>query len=218
MIIVIDGPAGSGKSTTAKAVADKLDIQYLDSGALYRTLTVLFLESGKDETKFFELVDQNEISFAYEKGEFKVAIDSQDLTNRIREIEVTEEVSTVAAMPEVRHHVNNIMHQAIKEDVWIAEGRDLGTAVFPNADIKFYMMADVDTRAKRRHKELANKGLDVSREEVRKKILKRDEVDSKRKSDPLRKADDAIILDTTNMDFEQQVDFICSSITNKLDI
>lgn len=216
MIIVIDGPAGSGKSSTAKAVADKLDIQYLDSGALYRTLTVLYLESGKDESKFFELIDQNEISFNYNNGEFNVSVNSEDLTRRIREIEVTEEVSTVAALPEVRRHVNNMMHQAIKEDVWIAEGRDLGTAVFPDADVKFYMMADVDTRAKRRHKELQAKGLEVTREEVKKNILKRDEIDSKRKSDPLRKADDAIILDTTNMDFEQQVDFICSTITDKL--
>ncbi|MDR8390579.1 (d)CMP kinase [Aliifodinibius sp. S!AR15-10] len=215
MIIVIDGPAGSGKSSTAKAVADKLDIQYLDSGALYRTLTLIYLESGKDKTKFFELLNQKSISFYYTDGAFNVSIGKQNITDHLRTVEVSEHVSTVAAMLKSREHVNRLMRKAVQQGAWIAEGRDLGTAVFPDAELKFFMVADLDTRAERRYKELKAKGTDITKDEVKKRILERDRKDSQRKSDPLRKADDAIKVDTSEMTFEQQVNFICSKITDK---
>lgn len=217
MIIVIDGPAGSGKSSTARAVADRLNIQYLDSGALYRTLTVVYLESGKDEKKFFELLKEKSIEFHYEDDTFHVMIDSEDVTAQIRNMKVSSHVSTVAAMPASRTVVNNLMRRAIRQDVWIAEGRDLGTAVFPDADLKFFMIADMETRVDRRYKELKSKGAAISREEVRRNVVERDQKDSQREADPLKKADDAIEVDTTDMNFEQQVNFICSTITDKLE-
>lgn len=217
MIIVIDGPAGSGKSSTARAVADRLDIQYLDSGALYRTLTVIYLESGKDEKTFFELLNEKSIAFHYEDNTFHVMIDKEDVTAQIRSMEVSNKVSTVAAMPESRKCVNKLMRRAIRQDVWIAEGRDLGTAVFPDAELKFFMVADIETRVDRRYKEMKSKGAEISREKVRQNVIERDQKDSQRDTDPLKKADDAIEVDTTDMDFEQQVNFICSIITNKFE-
>lgn len=217
MIIVIDGPAGSGKSSTAKAVADKLDIQYLDSGALYRTLTLIYLESGKDEKMFFELLNQKSISFYYEDGEFNVLVGKQDVSKKIRSVEVNNHVSTVAAIPKTRQYVNKLMHQAVQHDTWIAEGRDLGTAVFPDAELKFFMIADANVRAERRYKELKAQGTDITLDEVRNNIIERDKKDSQREKDPLQKANDAVEVDTSEMTFEQQVDFICSIITNKFE-
>ncbi|MFH5831984.1 (d)CMP kinase [Halalkalibaculum sp. DA384] len=217
MIIVIDGPAGSGKSSTARAVADKLDIQYLDSGALYRTLTLMYLESGKDKTKFFELLNRKSISFFYEEGTFHVSVGKRDITEQIRTVEVNNYVSTVAALPKSRQFVNNLMHQAVQQETWIAEGRDLGTAVFPDAELKFFMVADTDVRAERRHRELKAQGADVTLDEVKRNIIERDQKDSRRKKDPLKKAPDAVEVDTSEMTFEQQVDFICSRITNKFE-
>lgn len=216
MIIVIDGPAGSGKSSTARAVANRLSIQYLDSGALYRALTLLYLKNGKDESAFFELLDQTEISFFYKEGVFRLFIDGDEITDRIRDVDVNDHVSEVAAMPSAREHVNALMRNVVQNDVYIAEGRDLGTAVFPEADLKFFMMADIETRAQRRHEELRKRGEEVSLSQVKRNIEQRDRKDSQRKADPLKKPDDAIEIDTTDMSFEQQVQFICSKVTNEM--
>lgn len=217
MIAVIDGPAGSGKSSTAKAVADKLDIQYLDSGALYRALTLIYIESGKNREKFFELLNRQSVAFHYQEGQFRVFLNGEDVSEQIRGVDVTRHVSEVAALPQSRTYVNDLMRKVVDHDAYIAEGRDLGTAVFPDAELKFFMIADVETRARRRYKELKKKQVDISLDEVHKNILERDRKDSQRKSDPLRKAEDAFEIDTTNMTFEQQVRFICSKITDKLE-
>lgn len=213
MIIVIDGPAGSGKSSTAKAVADKMGLQYLDSGALYRALTLIYLESGCDKERFFELVDKKSISFRYENHLFRVYIDGDEVTRQLREMEVSENVSKVASMPEGRRIVNDLMRSAVSENGYIAEGRDLGTAVFPDADLKFFMSADLETRTHRRYEELRLQGIETDLETVRENIRRRDRKDSQRSTDPLKKPEDAIELDTTNLDFEQQVQLICSHIT-----
>lgn len=212
MIVVIDGPAGSGKSSTAKAVADKLGIQYLDSGALYRALTLIYLKSGKKKDAFFKRLKEVSISFRYKQGQFDVFLNEEDVTERIREIDINEHVSEVAAFPRSRQFVNDMMREAIRHDVYIAEGRDLGTVVFPDAELKFFMFADLKTRAKRRYKELQSKGIETSPDEVRHNITERDQKDSQRERDPLRKADDAIEIDTTEMTFEQQLQFICSKV------
>ena len=216
MIIVIDGPAGSGKSSTARAIADRLDIEYLDSGALYRTATLIYLEANRDKETFFRLLNQKNISFYYEDQKFHVAVDGESVTNKIRTGEVTKSVSEVAALPRVRSFVNNLMRDVVLDGIYIAEGRDLGTAVFPDAELKFFMSADIEERAKRRLKERkrANPGLTLK--EVKQNIAKRDLKDSKRQADPLKKADDAIEIDTTNVTFEQQVDKICLRITEEL--
>lgn len=216
MIIVIDGPAGSGKSSTARAIADKLNIEYLDSGALYRTATLIYLEANRDKETFFRLLNQKKISFYYEGQKFHVAVDEQSVTDKIRTEEVTGAVSEVAALPRVRSFVNNLMREVVLDGVYIAEGRDLGTAVFPDAELKFYMSADLEERAKRRLNERKEENPGLTLKEVKQNIAERDLKDSKRQADPLKKADDAIVIDTTNLTFEQQVDKICFKIREVL--
>lgn len=220
MIIVIDGPAGAGKSSTAKAVAQKIGIEYLDSGALYRALTFIYLEAGKNVDEFFNMLDDVEVSFNYEIDDelFQVFIDGKDITGELRSASVADNVSSVASMPRVRSYVNNLMREAVNQGNYIAEGRDLGTAVFPDADLKFFMNADVTERAKRRYDELIAAGEEVSLKQVKQNILERDYKDTRRDSDPLIKADDAIEINTTNLNFEQQVDQICSTIVEQLEL
>lgn len=218
MIVVIDGPAGSGKSSTAKAIAGKMNIEYLDSGALYRAATLLYIKAQKDIKLFFNLLNQAVISFAYSNDVFHVVLNGVDVTSKLRSTQVSDEVSVVAALPRVRAFVNELMRQKVKEGTYIAEGRDLGTAVFIDAALKFYMSADVDERARRRHAELNTSGVDTSLEKVRSNIIKRDEKDAHRETDPLMKAPDAIELDTTGLRFEEQVQQICSIICEKTDL
>ena len=212
MIVVIDGPAGSGKSSTARAVARQLQIQYLDSGALYRVATLLYLKANRDHELFFELLKENKISFHFKENFFFVYLNDADVSEKIRTMEVSQNVSTVAAMPDVRAYVNNLMREVVKSDVYVADGRDLGTAVFPNAELKFYMIADLKTRAERRLAELRSKGEQVELETVMENIAQRDDIDSNRSADPLKKADDAIEIDTSALSFEEQVSSICDQI------
>jgi cytidylate kinase len=211
MIVVIDGPAGSGKSSTARAVAQKLKIQYLDSGALYRAATYLFLKSEQSVPLFFETLHTSQFSFYFE-DEFKVFVNNHEFTQIIRTPEVSAKVSTVAAMAEVRDYVNKLMDEVISSDVYIADGRDLGTAVFPNADLKFFMIAHPSTRAQRRHQELLAKGIKISYQEVYDDLQHRDKTDSTREKDPLKQADDAIVIDTSNYSFHEQVDVIAERV------
>lgn len=214
MITVIDGPAGSGKSSTARAVADRLEIEYLDSGALYRTLTLLYLQVNRNKEAFFQVMSQKEISFCYRDQRFHVEVDGVPVTDRIRTPEVATYVSKVAAMRKVRTFVNQLMRKTVQKGVYIAEGRDLGTAVFPDAELKFFMSADIEERALRRFKERKPDNPDLTLEKVKQNIEQRDRKDSNREADPLRKAEDAIEMDTTNLSFEQQVDQICLRISD----
>lgn len=209
MIVVIDGPAGSGKSSTARAVAGQLKIQYLDSGALYRAATLVFLNADCNRDLFFERLKETKISFIFKEGIFEVFVDGTEVTQSIREMRVSENVSEVAAMPSVRAYVNTLMNEAVKSDIYIADGRDLGTAVFPDAALKFFMVADLETRAKRRLKELND---DFSLQDVMDNLASRDNKDSSREADPLKKADDAIEIDTGTFTFQEQVDHICGYI------
>lgn len=211
MVIVIDGPAGSGKSSTARAVAEKMDIRYLDSGALYRAATLLYLESEGDRETFFRKLDQQPLDFAYGDG-FRVLAGGRDRTAEIRTPEVARKVSEVAAMPRVREHINRLMRRKVADSVYIAEGRDLGTAVFPDAALKIYMSADEEERARRRYREMKEKDPEADYRQILENIRERDRRDTARDSDPLRKADDAVEIDTTDTTFEQQVDHICSLI------
>ena len=167
MIIVIDGPAGSGKSSTARAVANRLNIEYLDSGALYRAVTLIYIEANQDKEAFFRLLNQKEISFYYEDQTFYVTIDGESVTDKIRTTEVAEAVSDVAALPRVRSYVNNLMREAVIDGVYIAEGRDLGTVVFPDAKLKIFMSADLEERAKRRFDERKSDNPEITLEKVK---------------------------------------------------
>ena len=211
MIVVIDGPAGSGKSSTARAVAHELNIQYLDSGALYRAATYLFLKNVHSLPMFFESLHSAQLKFEF-NDEFQVTLNALNITEAIRTPEVSAHVSTVAAMPKVREFINALMNKAVQHDVYIADGRDLGTAVFPSAECKFFMIADLETRAKRRHQELNSKGIQISYNEVLTEIKQRDRIDSTREKDPLKQADDAIVVDSSTYSFDEQVQYIIKKI------
>ncbi|SMO74491.1 (d)CMP kinase [Gracilimonas mengyeensis] len=212
MIVVIDGPAGSGKSSTARAVAANLQIQFLDSGALYRVATLLYIDAQQEFTTFFDKLKESEISFYFKNEKFHAFLDGQEVSDEIRSMKVSQHVSEVASNPKVRAYVNDLMREVVKHDAYIADGRDLGTAVFPDADLKFFMVADLETRARRRFKEEKDKGSNVTLEEVKQNIAQRDQTDANRSSDPLRKADDAIEVDTSEMSFDDQVAFISKKV------
>lgn len=216
MIIVIDGPAGSGKSSTAKAVAENLGIQYLDSGALYRVAVLVYLQTDCIRTLFLERLKESEILFNFKNRKFRISLNGADVTDEIRKMEVSQKVSEVAAIPEVRHFVNNLMHKAVSEGVFIADGRDLGTAVFPEADLKFFMVADLEERAQRRFAELTAAGGKTTLREVKANIAARDRIDSSRATDPLKQAEDAILIDTSKLTFEEQISLVGKHIKKVL--
>ncbi|MFU8813404.1 MAG: (d)CMP kinase [Balneolaceae bacterium] len=204
MIIVIDGPAGSGKSSTAKALAEKLGLRILDSGALYRALTVAWLKADQDNHFFENLSDQSMRAKA-DTETFRVFWNEEELTGYIRSPEISGHVSQVAAHPAARQFVNATMRELVKNGTFIADGRDLGTAVFPDAEVKFFMKASLEERAKRRYRELHEQGEQVTLSEVQNNLEQRDHTDSNRQADPLRQADDAIVIDTTELSFDEQV-------------
>lgn len=217
MIIVIDGPAGSGKSSTARAIARKLGIQLLDSGALYRALTYVWIESGKvTMEKFFDILSDISLETHYKDETFYVEVNSNDITDEIRKQNVANHVSDVASVPEIRKFVNRYMRNLVKTDLFIADGRDLGTAVFPNAELKFYMDASIDERAQRRYKEMIDKESSITLEDVKENLAKRDYQDKNRGADPLEMAEDAILIDTTGKTFEEQTLEIIEIIHSRL--
>lgn len=217
MIIVIDGPAGSGKSSTAKKIAELLDIQYLDSGALYRALTFLWLRTEpSDLSKFFEMLPDVKLETEYVHPTFQVKMNGEDITKEIRSQEVANHVSEMAAEPKARSFVNQYMRKLVKHDTYIADGRDLGTAVFPNADLKFYMDASLEERAKRRYRELESIEAHVTFEDVKQNLKERDYKDSNRSADPLKKDDGAILIDTTGKTFDEQISEMVEIIREKL--
>lgn len=200
MIIAIDGPAGSGKSTISKLVARDLDLIYLDTGAMYRLVTLKALKMGildgnlEDLDKINELLDNLEIDIR-ENGFY---LDGIDVSEEIRKPIVSENVSKIAAIKEVRIKMVDLQRKFSKAKNVILDGRDIGTVVFPNADLKVFLVADARERANRRYKELTEKGENVSLEEIYQNILMRDKIDSTREEAPLKKAEDAIEVDTTS--------------------
>lgn len=211
IIIAIDGPAGSGKSTTARLVAQKLGYTYIDTGAMYRALTLKVIESNvdpNDEDSIVKLAENTKIELIYENGNLKVILDERDVSDKIRTPEVTSLVSIVSAHPKVRDIMVKKQRELGKDGGVVIDGRDIGTVVFPNADLKIFMTADVKERAKRRQKELRSQGFKIEIEKLIKEIEERDELDSNREIAPLKKADDAIEIDTTNLTIEEQVELV----------
>lgn len=217
MIIVIDGPAGSGKSSTAKEIARRLNLQFLDSGALYRAVTYLWLDSDKPTLQtFLERLNSVKLQTSCTHSTFTVVVDGSNITDSIRSQQVAGHVSHIASEPAIRLFVNQYMRRLVQDGVYIADGRDLGTAVFPDADLKFFMEASLETRAQRRYNEALNTDPEVQFSQIKENLKKRDHIDSSRKADPLRKADDAIVIDTTNKSFNKQIEIMISIIQNKL--
>ena len=201
MIIAIDGPAGSGKSTIAKLIAEDLGLVYLDTGALYRLVTLKALNDGilGNLDKIIKMLDDLRIDI--KKNGFY--LDDTNVSEEIRKPVVSENVSDIAAIREVREKMVDLQRKFSESKNVILDGRDIGTVVFPNADVKIFLIADAKERANRRYRELVAKGENVKIEEIYENILKRDKIDSTRKESPLKKADDAIEVDTTSKNIEE---------------
>ena len=201
MIIAIDGPAGSGKSTIAKLIADDLGLVYLDTGAMYRLVTLKALNDGilGNLDKIIKMLDDLRIDI--KKNGFY--LDDTNVSEEIRKPVVSENVSDIAAIREVREKMVDLQRKFSESKNVILDGRDIGTVVFPNADVKIFLIADAKERANRRYKELVSKVENVKIEEIYENILKRDKIDSTRKESPLKKADDAIEVDTTSKNIEE---------------
>ena len=214
MIIAIDGPAGSGKSTIAKLIAEDLELVYLDTGAMYRLVTLKALNDGilGNLDKIIKMLDNLNIDIK-ENGFY---LDDIDVSEEIRKPVVSKNVSDIAAIREVREKMVDLQRKFSESKNVILDGRDIGTVVFPNADVKIFLVADAKERANRRYKELVAKGENVRIEEIYENILKRDEIDSTRKESPLKKADNAIEVDTTSKNIEEVKNEILNIVRKKI--
>ncbi len=202
MIIAIDGPAGSGKSTISKEIAKELGIVYLDTGAMYRIFTLKLLKEGvsfEDRKRIGELLNNLDINIECDK----FYLDGKDVSEEIRKPDVSENVSRVSAIGEIREKMVELQREFSKSKNIILDGRDIGTVVFPEADLKIFLVADANERARRRYNELKEKEENISLETIYENILKRDRMDSDREVAPLKKAKDAIEVDTTDKNIEE---------------
>ena len=210
--IAIDGPASSGKSTVAKIIAKNLGYTYLDTGAMYRSATYLALQNGLTENNVQEILEalsKHPISFGRAKdGSQTVFVGDKDVTLAIRQNDVTNNVSWVAAIPEVREELVEQQRRIAKNGAIIMDGRDIGTVVLPDAELKIFLIASVEERAERRFKENQEKGIETDFETLKREIAERDYKDSHRKVSPLKADDDAITFDTTGVDIDGVVKFI----------
>ncbi|MFH1753097.1 MAG: (d)CMP kinase [Candidatus Omnitrophota bacterium] len=215
MIIAIDGPAGSGKSTVSRMVAQKLNLLYVDTGAMYRALTFKALRERldlKDKETLADLAKNTKIDLVYgEDNSLVVLLDGLDVSKEIRTPDLTNNVKFIAGAAAVRAEMVKMQRRAAQSGRGaVLEGRDIGTVVFPDADKKFYLDADFRERAARRHKELLESGQSISLKDIEEDVQARDKSDMERKVGPLKRADDAIIIDTTHMSIEQTVEKILS--------
>ncbi len=220
LIIAIDGPAGSGKSTTAQLVAQKLDFVYIDTGAMYRAITYLAIRNNAlgNKDKIIELAANSNIDLKFENGVTCISINREDLTNKIRTLDVNKNVSDVSKIEEVRRIlVRKQRDIGSKTTGVVMEGRDIATVVFPNADIKIFLTATIDKRAKRRAKEYAENGTNIPITEIKENLKNRDQIDSNRKVSPLVKAKDAIVVDTSYVSIEEQVNIILNKVKKTAD-
>ena len=209
--IAIDGPAGAGKSTIAKIVAKKLGFIYVDTGAMYRTMALACYRDGmkaEEEEKVIEKCNNVDITLGYENGTQKVYLNDEDVSEFIRQEEIGNMTSAIAVYPPVRKILVAMQQELAKKNNVVMDGRDIGTAVLPSADLKIYLTASARTRAERRYKELIEKGQTCDIDEIEKDIEERDYRDMHREVSPLKQAEDAVLVDSSDMNIEQVVDAI----------
>lgn len=219
MIVAIDGPAGSGKGTVTKEIAKRMGLINLDTGATYRCVALASLKHGiklEEEDKIVSLIDDLDIEFKYDKDDFiRVFLNGEEVTSEIRSFKVNKIVSPISSIVRVRLKMVDLQRKMAEGKDVIMEGRDIGTYVFPNADVKIYLDADVEERAKRRFKENKEKGLDVTFEEVLENIKKRDENDKHKEIGSLKIAEDAVIVDSTKLSIDEMADAVEKIILEK---
>jgi len=224
LIIAIDGYSSCGKSTFAKAIARELNYIYVDSGAMYRAVTLYCMRKGyigKGDIILKSILDEIKdihISFVYNSDilEYETYLNSENVENEIRGVDVSSHVSRISQIPEVRSRLVELQRQIGVFKGIVMDGRDIGTVVFPDADLKIFMTASVDIRSRRRFDELRNRKNEVEFEEIRKNIIARDIADENRDISPLRRADDAIVLDNSRMTVVQQMEWVMKIIRNKV--
>lgn len=211
LIIAIDGPAGAGKSTIAKIISKELNINYIDTGAMYRAITYKCLKNNIDINNTEEVINMakdTEIDFR----DNNIYLDNEVVNEEIRTVEVSNNVSNVAKIKEVRYLMVDVQRKIGENNSVILDGRDIGSYVFPNADYKFFLVATPEERGSRRYKELLEKGYEVDLDEIINDIIKRDKIDSNREFAPLVKAEDALEIDTTGKSIEEVVSEVVSKI------
>ncbi|WP_028330104.1 (d)CMP kinase [Brachyspira alvinipulli] len=213
-IITLDGPSGAGKSTIAKLVAKKLSFKYLDTGAMYRAVTLYMIKNNidiDDKTEVISALNNLDINF---DSDGKIYLNGEDVSEAIRSIEVVNLVSKVSSISVVRQNMVSLQRKIAKDGMYVIDGRDIGSVVFPNAKYKFYIDASLDERAKRRHTEEISKGKNITYDEVKESIRKRDEFDSNREDSPLVVPENACIIDTTSMTINEVVEKITNVVLN----
>ncbi len=212
--VAIDGPAGSGKSTVAKAVAAKLGFLYVDTGAMYRAITYSALTNNVVDNvdEVIKIAQNADLSLKFENGLTRVFLNGNEVTDKIRSMEVSSKVSEVSVIPEVREELVKIQRKMSKDDSLVAEGRDVTTVVFPKAEVKIFLTATLNERSERRYKEYIEQNKEISFEIVRDNISKRDRIDSSRETSPLTKADDAVEIDSTLMTIEEGINAILNKV------
>lgn len=211
--VAIDGPAGAGKSTVAKRVAKELGFIYVDTGAMYRALAVFFLKKGlkpEDTEKIAEVCKDAQVSIGYEAGVQQVYLNGENVTTLLRTEEVGNMASVSSAVREVRAQLLELQRELARTKDVVMDGRDIGTNILPNADVKVYLTASVETRANRRYLELQEKGINCNLEEIAHDIEERDTRDMNREIAPLKQADDAVLVDSSNMTIDEVVEAIKS--------
>ena len=207
--IAIDGYSACGKSTTAKLVAQKLNYTYVDTGAMYRGITAYVLQNNIPEERITKDFFKNiKLEYSYENGTPSIKINGKDYTEFLRLPEVSRKVSDISAIPAVREYLVPLQQEMAKQKGVVIDGRDIGSVVMPDAELKIFMTADINTRAQRRFKELKEKGINTTLEEVKQILLEKDKKDTQRKISPLVKVPEAKVLDTTNLTIDEQVNKI----------
>ena len=217
--IAIDGPAGAGKSTLARRIASQLGWLYVDTGALYRAVGLSGLRRGVDTASreaILPLLPQIKVELCYRDGEQRVLLDGEDVSEAIRENPASMAASNVSAMQEVRDYLFDLQQQIAREHNVVMDGRDIGTVVLPQAQVKIFLTAAPEERARRRQRQLAEKGIQVDFDQLLEEVKQRDWQDSHRDAAPLRQAEDAILCDTTHLDLDQSVDQILQIVKERL--
>ena len=219
LIITIDGPAASGKSTAARLLAEKLGASFLDTGAMYRAVTLAAMQADldmSDEDKLLGVMETSEFQFSFRDGKMVVCIDGIDVSGQIRQPQITANARYIASSPKAREKLVEMQRRfAAGRQKIVTEGRDQGTVAFRDADIKFYLVADSIERARRRQAELRAKGSDENLEQIQKAIEERDKSDENRTVGPLRPAEDAIVVDTTDLSIDEVVEKLLSCVKEK---